>query len=151
MQEDYETFKEHMEEKADRQDAISSALEGAQTRLEDAEANIVALTEELEHSAQETRVSYLKAHVLACFTSVLVKESAIGALGMYIDEVGAVERVEATHKVKSRHHRQQHQQYTHTCTVDETTQQRLPSTQSTPGTARNRETQIYRKVCALYI
>lgn len=46
-----------MEEKADRQDAISSALEGAQTRLEDAEANIAALTEELEHSARETRVS----------------------------------------------------------------------------------------------
>lgn len=56
LQEDYETFKEHMEEKADRQDAISSALEGAQTRLDDAEANIAALTEELEHSAQDTRV-----------------------------------------------------------------------------------------------
>eukprot|EP00752_Nemacystus_decipiens_P004826 g4392.t1 len=55
LQEDYETFKELMEEKADRQDAISSALEGAQTRLDDAEANIAALTEELEHSAQETR------------------------------------------------------------------------------------------------
>lgn len=56
VQEDYETFKEHMEEKADRQDAISSTLEGAQVRLEDAEVNIAALTEELEHSTQETRV-----------------------------------------------------------------------------------------------
>lgn len=56
FQEDYETFKEHMEEKADRQDAISSSLEDAQTRLEDAEASLSALAEELEHSSQDTRV-----------------------------------------------------------------------------------------------
>lgn len=55
-----------MEEKADRQDVMSSALEGAQTRLEDAEANIAALTEELEHSARETRVSYIYAMGFSC-------------------------------------------------------------------------------------
>lgn len=46
-----------MEEKSDRQDTISSALEGAQARLEDVEASVVSLTEELDNSSQEMRVS----------------------------------------------------------------------------------------------
>ncbi len=45
-----------MEEKSDRQDAISSGLEGAQARLEDVEASVVSLTEELDHSSEEMRV-----------------------------------------------------------------------------------------------
>lgn len=46
-----------MEEKADRQEEISSALEDTQARMDDAEANISALTEELDRSSQEARVS----------------------------------------------------------------------------------------------
>lgn len=46
-----------MEEKADRQDAISFALEEAQARLEHTDASLSALTEEVEHSSQDIRVS----------------------------------------------------------------------------------------------
>ncbi|CAM9607803.1 unnamed protein product [Pylaiella littoralis] len=55
LQEDYETFKGYMEEKADRQDAISFALEEAQARLEHTDASLSALTEEVEHSSQDIR------------------------------------------------------------------------------------------------
>lgn len=57
-QEDYETFKGQVEEKADRQDDMASTLEDAQARLEEAEANIAAITTEMESSAEETRVRY---------------------------------------------------------------------------------------------
>ena len=46
--EDYETFKACMEEKEDRQDVIASSFEETQARLNDAEAGILALTEEVD-------------------------------------------------------------------------------------------------------
>lgn len=45
--EDYETFKACMEEKEDRQDVIASSFEETQARLNDAEASILALTDEV--------------------------------------------------------------------------------------------------------
>lgn len=64
MQEDYEIFKGQMEEKADRQDGMASAIEDAQARLEEAEANIVHLTEETETSGQDVQAStYRFAHL----------------------------------------------------------------------------------------
>eukprot|EP00904_Undaria_pinnatifida_P002133 jgi/Undpi1/11920/HiC_scaffold_4.g01619.m1 len=53
LQEDYETFKASMEEKEDRQDVIASSFEETQARLNDAEASILSLTEELSSTDQE--------------------------------------------------------------------------------------------------
>lgn len=65
-----------MEEKADRQDAIASSLEGSQARLEEAEANINALTEEMETSAEQTQASdkmhMIRVLVACCFLCVFV-------------------------------------------------------------------------------
>lgn len=52
QQEDYETFKASMEEKEDRQDVIASSFEETQARLNDAEASILSLTEELSSTDQ---------------------------------------------------------------------------------------------------
>lgn len=46
-----------MEEKADRQDRIASALEDAQARLEEAEINVAAITVEMQSSAEELQAS----------------------------------------------------------------------------------------------
>lgn len=59
LKEDYETFKAHMEEKADRQDDIASSLEGVHVRLEEAEANVNALSEEMEATTTEIQANIL--------------------------------------------------------------------------------------------
>ena len=57
-QEDYETFKGQVEEKADRQDDMASALEDAKARLREAETDIAGITAEMESSAAQTSVRY---------------------------------------------------------------------------------------------
>lgn len=48
MKEDYEILKEQLEDKSERQDALATALEDAQGRLEDTETGLAALKAEVE-------------------------------------------------------------------------------------------------------
>lgn len=56
-QDDYEIFKDYMEEKADRQNTMVTSLDGFDARLENAEATISAVTDNMESSAKEMEVS----------------------------------------------------------------------------------------------